>query len=183
MEGSINAVGELAKLLGDEARLAEKIRNTHAALSNIKKQISQSLVQRYVNAPEEKVQMPEDLMKQEQSYERLLQALQEMKDEIVKQIRPVEEQIIHASLDQLRHSFEEESGRLAKCLDEIDHKILECRKHLDDYDRIRLTLHDLNQKLSRLGAEPLAVADGLPTHDLGEVIRTRLEHLKAQGKI
>ena len=47
---------------------------------------------------EPRIQMPEDGMREEQSYARLLQALQDMKSEIAKQIRPVEEQIIQANL-------------------------------------------------------------------------------------
>jgi chromosome segregation ATPase len=184
------AIEELAKLLADEARLDEKIRDTEVALFHIKKQISQSLVQRYVSVvqryvtvSEEKIEMPEDLMKQEQSYERLLHALQEMKSEIVKQIRPVEEQIVQSSLNHLRQTFEQESHRLGKCLEEIDHKLLDCRKHLEEYDRIRSALHTINEQLSRLAAEPLPVGDQLPTHDLGEIIRSRVEHLRSQGQI
>ncbi len=184
------AVEKLAKLLADEGRLDQKIRDTEVALSHIKKQISQSLVQRYVTLvqryvtiSEEKIEMPEDLMKQEQSYERLLHALQDMKSEIVKQIRPVEEQIIQSSLNHLRQSFEHETGRLGKCLEEIDQKLLDCRKYLEEYERVRSTLHGLNEELSRFGADSLPVADHLPTHDLGEIIRHRIEHLRSQGKI
>jgi chromosome segregation ATPase len=188
MIAAATAIEELAKLLADEARLDDKIRDTEGALFQIKRQISQSLVQRYVSmvqryvtVTQEKIEMPEDLMKQEQSYERLLHSLPEMKSEIVKQIRPVEEQIVQSSLNHLRQSFEQESHRLGKSLEEIDHKLLDCRKHLEEYDRVRSTLHSINDQLSRLGAEPLPVGDQLPTHDLGEIIRSRVEHLRAQG--
>ena len=63
-------------------------------------------------------------MREEQSYERLLQALQDMKNEIAKQIRPVEEQIIQANVDHLRQTFTQETRRLSKCLEEIDDNIL-----------------------------------------------------------
>ena len=76
-------------------------------------------------------------MNEEQSYERLLQALQDMKNEIAKQIRPVEEQIIHANREHIRQSFTQESQRLGQCLDEIDNNILACRKAMDEYERIR----------------------------------------------
>jgi chromosome segregation ATPase len=184
------AVEQLARLLADEARLNGKIRDTETALARIKRQISESLVeryanlvQRYVTVPDEKIEMPEDLMKQEQSYERLLHALQEMKNEIVKQIRPVEEQIVRSSLDHLRQSFEQESQRLSKCLEEIDHKLVDCRRYLEEYERVRSTLHNLNEQLLGFGAEPLPVANHLPTDDLGEIIKNRVEHLKSQGKI
>jgi uncharacterized protein YukE len=127
--------------------------------------------------------MPEDLMKEEQSYERLLQALQDMKAEIAKQIRPVEDQIIQANADHLRQTFNQETRKLNKCLEEIDNNILACRQYLQDYERIRSSLHALNEKLSQLGAEAIQVPDGLPSADLGDIIRTRMEHLKSQGKI
>ena len=50
-------------------------------------------------------------MREEQSYERLLQALQDMKNEIAKQIRPVEEQIVQANVEHLRQTFSQESRR------------------------------------------------------------------------
>jgi len=178
-----NPVGRLAKLLADEARIEEKIRDTVAALTLVKKRVSESLAQHYVAMKEPRIQMPEDLMREEQSYERLLQALQDMKGEIAKQIRPVEEQIIQANVDHLRQAFTSESRRLAKCLEEIDDNILACRQYLQDYERIRSSLHGLNEKISQLGAESLQIPDSIPTTDLGEVVRQRIEHLRAAGKI
>jgi len=122
-------------------------------------------------------------MREEESFERLLQALQDMKNEIAKQIRPVEEQIIQASVDHLRKSFTQESRRLSKCLEEIDANILACRQYLQDYEHIRSNLHSINEKISQLGAESLPLPDGLPTLDLGEIVKQRVEDLKFQGKI
>ena len=122
-------------------------------------------------------------MKEEQSYERLLQALQDMKAEIAKQIRPVEEQIIQANVDHLRQTFNQESRRLSKCLEEIDNNILACRQYLQDYERIRSSLHALNGKLCQLGADAIQVPDGLPSADLGDTVGRRIDHLRSQGKI
>jgi chromosome segregation ATPase len=180
---STRPVELLAKLLADEARLEKKIRETRAALTLIQKRVSECMAHHYIAMNQPRILMPEDLMREEQSYERLLQALQDMKSEITKQIRPVEEQIIQANVEHLRQSFGEESQRLAKCLDEIDDNILACRQYLQDYDRIRSGLQSLNEKLAQLGADSLQVADGLPTTDLGEIIRERIDHLRSQGKI
>jgi primosomal protein N'' len=122
-------------------------------------------------------------MREEQSYERLLQALQDMKSEIAKQIRPVEQQIVQANIDHLRQSFSQESRRLSKCLEEVDDNILACRQYLQEYERIRAGLNMLNDKLIQLGADKLVLPDGLATTDLGEIIRQRIEHLRSQGKI
>src|SRR3970040_1371094 len=117
------------------------------ALMLIKKRVSESLAQHYVAMKDYRFQMPEDLMKEEQSYERLLQALQDMKTEIAKQIRPVEEQIIQANVDHLRQTFNQEGRRLNKCLEDIDDNILACRQYLQDYERIRSSLDGFNEKL------------------------------------
>ena len=176
-------VEKLVKLISDESRVDEKIRDTQAALTLVKKRVSESLAQHYISTREPRIQLPEDLMREEQSYERLLQALQDMKNEIAKQIRPVEEQIIQANVDHLRQTFSQESRRLSKCLEEIDDNILACRQYLQDYERIRSSLYGLNEKLTQLGAESVRLPDGLPTTDLGEIVRQRIEDLRLQGKI
>lgn len=177
------AVERLAKLLSDEARIEDKIRDTKAALSLVQKRVSESLAQHYMAMKEPRIQIPEELMREEESFERLLQALQDMKNEIAKQIRPVEEQIIQANVDHLRQTFAQESRRLCKCLEEIDENILACRQYLEDYERIRSNLHNLNEKISQLGADALVLPDGLPTLDLGEIVRDRIDYLKSQGKV
>ena len=174
---------KLVKLIADESRLDDKMRDTQAALMLVKKRVSESLAQHYLLMREPRIQLPEDLMREEQSYERLLQALQDMKSEITKQIRPVEEQIIQANVDHLRQTFNQETRRLSKCLEEIDDNILACRQYLQDYERIRSSLYALNEKLTQLGAESIQIPDGLPTTDLGEIVRQRTDYLRTQGKI
>jgi len=183
MSTAADPVEKLVKLLADDNRVDDRIRATQASLALAKKHVSESLAQHYMASSEPRVQLPEDLMREEQSYERLLQALQDMKSEIAKQIRPVEQQIIQANVDHLRQSFSQESRRLSKCLEEIDDNILACRQYLQDYERIRLGLKMLNEKLIQLGGDAIPIPDGLVTSDLGEIVRQRIEHLRAQGKI
>src|SRR5574341_2110440 len=167
----LGPVEKLAKLLADSAQVDEKIRDAADALALIRRRVSESLAQHYVAIKDYRFKMPEDLMKEEQSYERLLQALQDMKAEIAKQIRPVEEQIIQANVEHLRQTFNQESRRLSKCLEEIDNNILACRQYLQEYERIRSSLDSLNQKITQLGSESIQVPDGLTTNDLGEIVR------------
>jgi len=54
---------------------------------------------------------------------------------------------------------------------------------LQDYERIRSSLCGLDEKLIQLGAESIQIPDGLPTTDLGEIVRQRIEYLRLQGKI
>jgi hypothetical protein len=86
--------------------------------------------------------------------------------------------------EQLVRALQEgEARRISACIQEIDHRLLDCRKSLEEYRRLRSTLRSINGQLSRLGAEPLAVADDLPTQDLNEIIISRIDHFKSTGKI
>ena len=174
---------KLARLRADEARLDQQIHDTQAALKLAQRRVSERLAQRYTATNDPTIEIPEDLMKEEDSFERLLLALHDMKDEITKQIRPVEEQLIQTNIEHLRHSFNEESQNLNKCLEEIDDNILACRQYWQDYERISSDLDALNEKLIQMGIEPVAVADRLPRSDFGEALQRRLEYLRSQGKI
>jgi len=181
-------IEELAKLLAQEAQVEGNIRQVQTTLSDIKKNISESLVHRFMNMTEGQVPLQEnlleeDLMKEESSHERLLQALFDMKTAIVKQIRPLEEQIVQTNIDYLKETFDREHNKLNECLDGIDQKLMDCHLHMEEYQQVCSSLHILNERLSRLGAEALPISDSLPTADLGEIIRKRLEHLRYQGKI
>ena len=178
----VDSVSSLARLMADEALAEEKIHASRAALAAIKKKISESLVQSYITHGTN-ISMPEDLMGQEQYYERLLLALQEMKREIAQKIRPLELQIIEANREHLREAFEEYSRQLNGSLISVDEHILACRQHLEEYHKIRSGLQSLNDKLSQLGAVPLNGPTEPSGSDLGDLIRSRLEHLKSRGKI
>lgn len=79
---------------------------------------------------------------------------------------------------------EGEARRLSQCLEEIDRRLLNCHKSLDEYRKIRGALRTINNQLSLLGAEPLSVvSDELPVSDLSEIIKSRIEHFKTEGKV
>ncbi|MGH7929970.1 MAG: hypothetical protein ACREQV_19510, partial [Candidatus Binatia bacterium] len=178
----VDSVGLLCKLMADEALAEEKIHASQAALAAIKKKISESLVQSYITHGTN-INMPEDLMSQEQYYERLLLALQEMKREIAQKIRPLELQIIEANREHIRETFDQYTRKLNECLGAIDEHILASRQHLEEYDSILSALQSLNDKLAQLGAIPPDLPAGPASSDLAAIIRSRLEHLKSQGKI
>lgn len=176
-------IEELAKLLAEEKRVEEKIHETQATLSVVKKGISESLMHCYVGGTGANLSMPEDLMKEEQSYERLLQALLDMKNDIVKRIRPVEEGIVLANADHLKEMFDHEKNKLDQCMSGIDQKILDCCQHISEYQRTRSYLNTQNERLSRLGVDPLPIPDPLPMTDLGDVITARIELLRSQERL
>jgi hypothetical protein len=83
----------------------------------------------------------------------------------------------------LRALQEGEARRISQCIQGIDHRLMDCRKSLEEYRRLRSTLRTINGQLSRLGVEPLAVAEDLPADDLSELIKSRIDHFKSTGKI
>ena len=86
--------------------------------------------------------------------------------------------------DHLVRALQEgEALRISQCIQDIDHRLLDCRKSLEEYSRLPSTLRTINHKLSRLGAEPLKVVDELVTHDLSEMIKSRIDHFRSTGKI
>ena len=119
-------IEELHKFLTDRKQLSEKIGEVQGSLSQVKKKISESLLQQYVTTTTEKVTIKEDLMRDEQSYERLLQALRDMHKEIEERIRPVEEQIVQAEVDYLKGQFERQQNALADCLGRLSRLPEQC---------------------------------------------------------
>ena len=98
-----------------------------------------------------------------------------MSDECKNQEQPLEHLV--------RALQEGEARRISQCIEDIDHRLLDCRKSLEEYRRLHSALRTINGQLSRLGAEPLTVADDLPDQDLTEIIKSRIDHFKSMGKI
>lgn len=98
--------------------------------------------------------MSEESKKSEQPFEHLIRALQEG-----------------------------EARRISQCIQEIDHRLMDCRKSLEEYRRVRSTLRTINTQLSQLGEQPLAVDEDPPVQDLDEVIKWRIERFRSKGKI
>jgi hypothetical protein len=98
--------------------------------------------------------MSEQFKKSEQPFEHLIRALQEG-----------------------------EARRISQCIQEIDHRLVDCGRSLEEYRRLRTTLRMINTQLSQLGEQPLSVDEELPAQDLSELIKWRLDQFKSKGKI
>ncbi len=178
-----DSIEQLARLLTEEKRLDEKLQETQEVLSTVKKTISESLVIPYIQKTEGPVSIDESLVQKEQSFERLLQALLDMKREIQTRIRPIEEEIVQVNIKNLKERYENQKKKLGEALDTIDQSILACGELVDTSKKIHLELADLNKKLSHLGASPLPIQNSPRDGNIGELIRQRIEHLRLQGKL
>ena len=176
-------IEELAKFLTEQKRLDEKLEETQTSLSDIRKRLSETLVQSSLTNTEGIARMDEGLIQKEQTFERLLQALHEMKDQIQVKIRPLEEEIVRANVSRLLENHNNQRERLADCLNNIDQAILDCRLLVENSNRLFGTLSEVNEKLSGLGATTLPVANSLGNGDIEKSLRERIEHLRLQGKL
>ncbi|HZD39705.1 MAG TPA: hypothetical protein VE131_03225 [Terriglobales bacterium] len=122
-------------------------------------------------------------MKEEQAYERLMRTLQVMQAQIDEGFRPLAEQVFQAEVERLCGLSKQQRSILQDCIARIDQSILNCRAQMEDYRRARSELIALNERLANLGAEPVPVPDHFPMENLGDLILSRLEGLRAKGKI
>jgi len=180
---SSESIEQLARLLTEEKRLDEKLQETQEVLSTVKKKVSESLVIPYIQKTEGPVPIDESLVRKEQSFERLLQALLDMKRVIQTRIRPIEEEIVQVNIKNLKERYENQKKKLGEVLDTIDQNILDCGELVETSKKFHLELANINEKLSHLGASPLPSQNSPRDGDIGELIRQRIEHLRLQGKL
>jgi uncharacterized protein YaiL (DUF2058 family) len=175
-------VEQLYGLLHERKTLADKITGVQATVQSLKSKLSSVIAEQYLHNGVA-TGFREDLMKEEQSYERLLQALHDMQVQIEARLRPVAEQVVQAEVERLRSLSEQQKTTLIDCVAHIDQNILNCRKQMNEYRQTRSDLALLNERLSSLGADPVAIPDSFPTENLADVILARMQGLRAEGKI
>ena len=122
-------------------------------------------------------------MKEEQAYERLIRTVQVMQAQIDEGVRPLAEQLLQAEIKRLQGLSEQQRSILQDCIARIDQSILNCSVQMAEYRRTRSDLIALNERLANLGGEPVPVPNHFPVENLGELILSRLEGLRAQGKL
>jgi DNA repair exonuclease SbcCD ATPase subunit len=122
-------------------------------------------------------------MNEEQTHERLSEALEEIQTQIEGHVQPVAKQVIQAEVERLRNLSEQQKSILRNCLMRIDRTILDCQSQMEEYRQRRADLAALNEQLASLGAEPVPMPNHLPAETLGELILARVQRLRMEGKI
>lgn len=84
-------IEQLRRLLHEQGKVADKIISIESALNSIRDDLSAASSQQGTNNAEPHDCMRENLMKEEQTYERPLRALEDMKAQIEERVRPVAE--------------------------------------------------------------------------------------------
>ncbi|HEX9880610.1 MAG TPA: hypothetical protein VGB25_10480 [Candidatus Binatia bacterium] len=176
-------VEELAQLLSEHKRLDEKLEETQATLSGVRKEISRTMALSSLKLGNGPVSLDEGLVRKEQTFERLLQALLDMKTEVEGKIRPLEEEIIQANVRNLLDIHASQISRLENCLNAIDQALVDCRPHVANSKKLFDDLNLLNEKLARFGAEALPISSSVGGGEIEKVLRERIERLRLQGKV
>jgi len=121
-------------------------------------------------------------VKTEASIERLFETFLIISKNFDEQIRSLDEQIRRAQVEYLESAFQHEKDTLADCVKGIDQQLSALSVYLEECQRLQSSLHDLNEKLARLGAAPLPMPES-PSGNIATLLTERLDHLKSQGKI
>ena len=173
---------QVGKLVHERGQVADKIVSIESALNSIRENLS-AAAQQGARDPRPLIETGKTAVKEEQSYDRLLRALEDMKAQIENHVRPVAEQVVQAEVERLRDLSERHKDALEECLSQIDESILDCRAHVDAYRESCADLMTINQRLAKLGAEPVPFPEQIPAANFDDVIKSRVEGLEAEGKI
>jgi hypothetical protein len=122
----------------------------------------------------------EDFRKGRANYERLLRLGYEGANRRAR--ASVAEQVVQAEVERCE-IYRSAKNALEECLAQIDQSILGCRNHVNTYRETCSDLVMLNQRLAKLGADPLPFPEQIPAANFEDLIRARVEGLAAEGKI
>jgi len=176
-------IEHLRKQMHAPGQVADKIVSIESTLNSIRDHLSAAASKRGPSKAQPREDAGKTLVTEEQTYERLLRALEDMKTQIEDRVRPVAEQVVQAEVERLRYLSEHHKNALEQCLTQIDRSILGCRDHVNAYREKRSDLMMLNQRLAKLGAEPVPFPEQIPVANVEELIRARVEGLATEGKI
>ena len=123
-------------------------------------------------------------MKAEHEYNAMFQALVDIRKNLNEATSSVYEHIRRAQLECVETSFQEQKDALAECVDGIDHELIKLSVYVGEYERLRASLKELNEKrIPELGETPLAMPEAIAGDTLATVLAQRINYLTAQGKL
>ena len=116
-------------------------------------------------------------------FDRLLQTLRDMQVQIEERLRPLALQAVQVEVEYLRREAEQDRSALNECLARIDRSIATCFERIDESWQKHAELTRLNKHLAELGAAPESLPEASYWQDPSEIIYSRLENLRREGKI
>ena len=122
-------------------------------------------------------------MKSEPAYDAVFQALVDIRKNLDEKINLLDEQIRRAQLECLENAFQQQKDAFAECLDGIDQQMITLSVYIEEYQHLRGSLRNVNEKIAELGGGPPVMPETIAGDSLVEVLAGRLDYFKSQGKI
>ena len=116
-------------------------------------------------------------------YDGLLRMLCDMQMQIDQRVRPLALAAIHAEGERLRQLAKQEQATHDQSLAQVDQSLIACFDRIEQSQKIHADLVALNRRLEQLGAPTERVQDFPAALSPGEIIQTRIEELRRQGKL
>jgi DNA repair exonuclease SbcCD ATPase subunit len=123
-------------------------------------------------------------VKTQQAIDKAFEAILEIKTQLERQVRSLDEQIRGARLEHLESSLQETSEALAECVEGIDQQLIKLSVYVEEYQRLYAKLKDLSEKeIPDSGGTAPAVPEPVAGDSFAAIVVARIDHLKSQGKI
>jgi hypothetical protein len=171
-------IRQLQSLLDDPSRLLERISRIQSVIGAIGEPAPAAARREAAVAASEKPIDGDPV-----PFENLLRMLRDMQAQIDERVRPLALQAIRSETERLHQLSEQEQIAMDECLARIDRSLLDCANRIDESRKIRADLAALNQRLRELGALPEPLHDFSTAQSASEILQTRIEELRRQGKL
>ena len=123
-------------------------------------------------------------MKTEHENNAMFQELVDIRKNLNEVTCSVYERIRRAQLECVETSFQEQKDALDACVDGIDQELINLSVYVEEYQRLRASLKELNEKrIPELGGTPVAMPEAIAGDTLATVLVQRINYLTAQGKL
>jgi hypothetical protein len=173
-------IKQLQHLLDDPGKVLEKISRIQSALGSIKVSTPSAEAQSATSLPSE---AGSTARTEADPYSALLQTLRDMQLQIEECLRPLAMQTVQAEAERLSEWMKHEQRALDECLARIDRSLFACVELIHESQKKHANLSALKQRLEELGASPSSLPEISTSRDPGEIINTRLQSLRRDGKI
>jgi hypothetical protein len=176
----LDPIRQLQSLLEDRGKVPEKISSIQTAIGSLPPTDLPESKSPTSAGPQPSTAIPINV---ERGYGRLLDLVRDMKSQIEERVRPIVEQVVELEVAQIRERSGNDQATLDRCLAQIDQCLLRCAEQIDEYQKKQAHLFSLNDRLAALGEPPEPIAESLRNQDLTDILRSRVEELRRQGKL
>ena len=175
-------IKQLQHLLDDPGKVLERISRIHSALGSLNSpsSVAPPIAPGATPAAVEAAPVPK---REGGLYHDAFQTLRDMQTQIEERVRPLASLVVQAEIERLREQSRQEGNALDECVGRIERTLESCVDRIGESRKIYADLTALNRRLSDLGAGTETFPDCPQSHDDREIIDSRLQCLRREGKL